>query len=215
MNDKEFSVKDPLFWGIIWDENFMSEAQKKKEGLKKFRFKKLNKAKKYHRYECKFWNNKLELMITDTLIFIDCYNIQDNNMNYHLRLDLGTKFMYSEIKWFVETMRNIYNTIQNKNQELEIEKNDYKFIKQYANGAFEFEKEEDNRISNIVFWYTPDGGVIELSQGYKENFEDNIQIKLDKVEGDIYFPITNRHLSIPIKLMEEILKDMESIEVNK
>lgn len=208
--EKEITVSDPLYWGAIWDERFMSEAQKKKEGLKKYRFRKLNKAKKYHRYECKFWNNRLELMITDVMIFIDCYNIQENNINYSMKLDVATKFMYSEVKWFVETMKNIHNAIKNK-KEVEIEKNEYEFVKTYVNGAVEFEKKEDDRVSNIVFWDTPDGGVIELSQGHKDFFRENVQIKLDKVEGDIYFPIVNRHLSIPIKLMEEILKDMEEI----
>ena len=28
----------------------------------------------------------------------------------------------------------------------------------------------------------------------------------------VYFPIVNKHLSIPIDLMEEILKEMESIK---
>lgn len=206
---KQFSVKDPLYWGVIWYKKFLSDNQKKKEGLKKFRFKRINKAKKYHRYKCNFWNNECELMITKEDVIFDCYNIDGDMMNYSLRFNLGTRFSYEEIKWFVETMQKIHNAISKKEKNISIDKIGYELIKTYQNYAFEFERKDEIETTNIVFWDDEDGGVIELAHGYNEDFKEDIEITFE--EGDVYFPIINKHLSVPICLMKEILNEMEKI----
>lgn len=215
LDTKDFKVKDPLFWGMIWYSKWMTDAEKKKEGLKKYRFKRTNRAKKYHFYECKFWNNKLEVRITKDDIMFDCYNIdeENNTINYANTLFIGTRFSYEEIKWFVETMEDIHKAIKNKEKEVLIIGNEYEPKKVYSNGAYEFEKENDEQVSNIIFWDNEDGGNIQIAQGPKYAFNINLSVKIDGYDNeDIYMPLINDHLSVPVELMKEILKDMESIE---
>ena len=130
---KDIRIDNPLNYGIIWYPEYFEDT-KQKEGLKKYNFKKKNKAKNYHRWECKFWNNTCELTIYDRGLFFDSYGLDETGefMRHTLTFNVGVYFDYNEIKWFVETMQQINDMINNKKSESKITlEKDYKFVKQY------------------------------------------------------------------------------------
>ena len=53
-----------------------------------------------------------------------------------------------------------------------------------------------------------------MSDGYEEDFIEEPNLFVNESEKPIFFDIMNQHLHIPLGLMKEILKDMETIKNN-
>lgn len=209
--NKDFKVSDPLYFGAIWNEQFMSDNQLNKPLLKKYKFRRTNKSKKNHRYQCKFWNNRLDLTIDSEGVAFEPYNIDEENQMVNIDMRCPCVIlMKDEIDFFIETMSNVNNAINNKEKNIQIDTSNYKFRKQYANGAFAFYKElADDREKSVVFWHDRDGGQICLLQGNKEDIEDVFRYHLETniSDGEIYFMKPALH--IPLNLLKTIRVEME------
>lgn len=206
MNKDEIKTHIPTYFGLIWyPSEVETRKQKGKNLLSKYKFKRKHKWKYMEVYQCNFWNNELTLQIGNNDIWFNCLSEDGEKANYYLLFDFGTHFTKEEIKWFVDTMKIIHNA----NSEVEIRKIGYDLKKQYPN-AIEFVKEYEycdmQRLKKVAFWDDEDGGHIQLLNGYKEEFD-----KLPTIESNYYFPIIEHPLSIPIGLMETILKVMDNI----
>lgn len=207
----KYEVHDPLFFGLIWDKYFLDN---KLNGLKKYNFKRINKAKKNHRYRCEFWNNRLDLTIDNGGVAFEPYNIQKENIILS-NLFMGAVYTKKDIEFFVKTMKKIHKAIKIKKENCEIEKYDkFELIKTYTNNAFEFErtryKDEFGGTKDIVvFWDNKSGGVINLIKTNEMILKSIPEIEMSN--GN-YFPIVKKGLQVPIGLLEEILKEMKEME---
>lgn len=219
---EKFRVNNPLYYGAIWHPEYFDGKVQKGEGLKKFGFRRINKAKKYHRWECKFWNNRCRLMINSNIVWFECYTLdeKEENAGYKRTFNVGTKFTYEEIEWFIYTMEKLNNAVKNNEKEIKIPTlKGYEFIQQYANGAFEFEKRkpydpeyEVEEKSSVVFWCDEKQGFICLAQGWVDDFMGGVEMKFNDIDKPIFFDIFEEYLKVPTLMLKEILKEMDSLK---
>lgn len=223
MTKKEkFRVNNPLYYGAIWHPEYFDGKVQKEEGLKKFGFRRINKAKKYHIWECKFWNNRCQLMINSNIVWFECYTLdeKEENAGYKRTFNVGTKFTYEEIEWFIYTMEKLNNAVKNNKKEIKISTlKGYEFIQQYANGAFEFEERkpydsayEIEEKSSVVFWCDEKQGFICLAQGWVDDFMGGVEMKFNDIDKPIFFDIFEEYLKVPTLMLKEILKEMDSLK---
>lgn len=211
MNKTKFNLTDPLYFGAIWNEEFMTDTQLNKPLLKKYKFRRINKAKNNHRYQCKFWNNRLDLTIDSEGVAFEPYNINEETQQATIDMRCPCVVLTKkEIDYFISTMNNINYAIENKETHIGIDTSFYEFRKQYSNGAFAFYKNIDDTIQkSVVFWYDKTGGQICLLQGDKEAIDDvfNYHLKTNLSNGEIYFMKPALH--IPLNLLKTIRIEME------
>ena len=204
---KNFELSNPLYYGIIWSKEFHDF---KNNTLDEYRFKRTNKAKKYHKYTCKFWNNRLNVVIGEDYLTLEPFSIKDKE---YITTDLRLSYSViprEELEWYIDTLETIENAFNTNNPNIEIKQfEDFKLTNQYINNALEFEKERELDLKRVVFWGSKEDSVICLQDSSKDFLKRDYQITNEKSEK-IYFDTGT--LMLPLNLLKAIKKEMDNIK---